>query len=57
MVRLPRFFPANFEIPEYVAGELLRAEGFTDVRYVEGESGVDSSLWIARGEVDFDWNY
>jgi NitT/TauT family transport system substrate-binding protein len=57
MVRLPRFFPAACEIPEYVADELLRAEGFTDVRFVEGESGVDSSVWLARGELDFDWNY
>jgi len=56
-VRLPKFFPASCEIPAYVADELLRAEGFTDVRYVEGESGVDSSVWIARGELDFDWNY
>jgi NitT/TauT family transport system substrate-binding protein len=56
-VRLPRFFPASCEIPEYMAEELLRAEGFTDVRFVEGESGVDSSQWIARGELDFDWNY
>jgi NitT/TauT family transport system substrate-binding protein len=36
---------------------LLSAEGLTDVRYVEGDSSVDSSLWIARGELDFDWNY
>jgi NitT/TauT family transport system substrate-binding protein len=56
-VRLPRFFPASCEIPEYVAGELLHAEGFTDVRFVEGDSGVDSSQWIAHGELDFDWNY
>jgi NitT/TauT family transport system substrate-binding protein len=56
-VRLPKFYPAAYEIPEYVAEELLRAEGFTDVRYVEGESGVDSSVWLARGELDFDWNY
>jgi hypothetical protein len=34
-------------IYEYVAQELLRAEGLTDVRYVEEQSG-DSSLWIAR---------
>ena len=55
-VRLPRFFPASCEIPEYVADQLLRAEGFTDVRFVEGGSD-DSSQWIARGELDFDWNY
>jgi NitT/TauT family transport system substrate-binding protein len=55
-VRLPRFFPASCEIPEYVASGLLRAEGLTDVRFVEEQSG-DSSQWIARGDLDFDWNY
>ncbi len=56
-VRLPKFFPSSCEAVEYVARELLSAEGLTDVRYVEGDSSVDSSLWIARGELDFDWNY
>src|SRR5215831_19497199 len=56
-VRLPGWSVASCEAPEYVAETLLRAEGFTDVRYVEGESGVDTSVWIARGEIDFDWNY
>jgi NitT/TauT family transport system substrate-binding protein len=55
-VRLPRFFPASCEIPTYVADGLLRAEGLTEVRFVEEQSG-DSSQWIARGELDFDWNY
>ncbi len=55
-VRLPKFFPASCEIPEYVAAELLHTEGLTDVRFVEEASG-DSSQWIARGELDFDWNY
>jgi NitT/TauT family transport system substrate-binding protein len=38
--------------PEYVAEELLRAEGFTDIRYVEapGSQQVDAFL---RGELDF----
>jgi NitT/TauT family transport system substrate-binding protein len=56
-VRLPKFFPAGCDSPAYFADGLLRAEGFTDVRFVEGESAVDSSQWIARGELDFDWNY
>lgn len=37
--------PAVCEAPKYVAAELLRAEGFTDVRYVE---------LTAAGELDFD---
>jgi len=38
--------------PEYMAEELLRAEGFTDIRYVEapGSQQYDSFL---RGELDF----
>jgi NitT/TauT family transport system substrate-binding protein len=38
--------------PEYMAEELLRAEGFTDVRYIEapGIQQVDAFL---RGELDF----
>jgi NitT/TauT family transport system substrate-binding protein len=37
--------------PQYVAEQLLRAEGFTDVRYVEVPNPTAGS--IARGEVDF----
>jgi NitT/TauT family transport system substrate-binding protein len=38
--------------PEYVAEELLRAEGFTDIRYAEapGSQQVDALL---RGDLDF----
>src|SRR5262249_15314936 len=56
-VRLPAYSEASCMVPEYVAEDLLRAEGFTNVRYVEGKSGVDPSVLIARGETDFDWNY
>jgi NitT/TauT family transport system substrate-binding protein len=35
-----------------VADELLRAEGFTDVRYVESEAGIVLLDKMARGEVD-----
>jgi NitT/TauT family transport system substrate-binding protein len=38
-------------VPQYVAEQLLRAEGFTDVRYVEVPNPTAGS--IARGEVDF----
>jgi NitT/TauT family transport system substrate-binding protein len=40
--------------PQYVAEELLRAEGFTDVRYVEAR---DTSAGIADGRVDFGLNF
>jgi NitT/TauT family transport system substrate-binding protein len=39
--------------PQYVAADLLRAEGFTDVRYVVSDAGLNQSKAIARGEVDF----
>jgi NitT/TauT family transport system substrate-binding protein len=41
--------------PQYVAEELLRAEGFTEIRYVDGPPGATEPL--ARGMVDFDTNY
>jgi NitT/TauT family transport system substrate-binding protein len=43
--------------PEYAAEELLRAEGFTDVRYIEVASDADSVAALVRGEVDFGPNY
>jgi NitT/TauT family transport system substrate-binding protein len=39
--------------PQYVADELLRAEGFTDVRYVMSDGGVKQSKGIANDEIDF----
>src|SRR5215207_9503091 len=43
--------------PQFVAEELLRAEGFTDVRYVKTEPGRGHSESIARGEIDFTLNF
>ncbi len=40
--------------PLYVVDELLRAEGFTDVRYLPTESGATGVRLVAAGEVDFD---
>ena len=39
--------------PEFVAEELLRAEGFTDVRYVVTRSGPEFTEAFAQGEIDF----
>ena len=52
-VRLPKVLPLTCIAPTYVAGELLRAEGFTDVRYVGEGTGPAAAAWIAHGEVDF----
>jgi NitT/TauT family transport system substrate-binding protein len=42
--------------PQYIAGELLRAEGFTDVQFVVRPPGVLSPA-IGRGEVDFSMHF
>ena len=41
--------------PQYVAEELLRAEGFTDIRYVDGPPGATEP--VAHSKVDFATNY
>jgi NitT/TauT family transport system substrate-binding protein len=38
--------------PQYVADDLLRAEGFTDIQYVERAPAILSEA-LGRGEVDF----
>jgi NitT/TauT family transport system substrate-binding protein len=43
--------------PQYVAEELLRAEGFTEVHYVLSEAGRVQAELIARGEADFSLNF
>jgi NitT/TauT family transport system substrate-binding protein len=43
--------------PQYVADDLLRAEGFTDIRYVLTEPGTSSARALARGEIDFTTNF
>lgn len=62
-VRLGKFLPPNkdrgpatCDPPLYIAGELLRAEGFTDF-YVELSYDVDTVAELARGKLDFDWNF
>src|SRR5262245_13728578 len=56
-VRMAKLVPLTCPAPVYVAGELLRAEGFTDVRYVGEGTGSGSSDWIAHRELDFDLNF
>jgi NitT/TauT family transport system substrate-binding protein len=41
----------------YVAEELLRAEGFTDVQYLPTEAGVANARMLARRELDFVVNF
>ncbi len=44
--------------PQYVADELRRAEGITDVTYVPaGAGGQPAALAVGRGEIDFSLNF
>jgi len=43
--------------PQYVAEELLRDEGFTDIRYVSVEAGVGVAAAMGRGELDISMNF
>jgi NitT/TauT family transport system substrate-binding protein len=55
-IRLPKI-PGICIAPSYVADELLRAEGFTNIRYLPAEAGVDNARMVARGELDFTMNF
>ena len=39
--------------PQFVAEDLLRAEGFADIRYVSGSGGLTEPQMVGRGEIDF----
>src|SRR6266851_313819 len=43
--------------PQYVADELLSAEGFTDVRYVDQGPTLGLSVKIGRGDADFSLDF
>jgi NitT/TauT family transport system substrate-binding protein len=43
--------------PQYAAEELLHAEGFSDIHYIEVAAGLPNSLKIASGEIDFSMNF
>ena len=40
----------------YLAGELLRADGMHRCPYVQGDTSVDNTEWLAGGVTDFDFN-
>jgi NitT/TauT family transport system substrate-binding protein len=51
-IRLP--FNSNLCLaPQFVAEELLRAEGFTEIRYMPGTGGLTEPQMAGRGEIDF----
>jgi len=56
-VRLP-IAPAICTIPQMITHQLLQAEGFTDIRFVdEPKAPVNAAEQLARGEVDLMVNY
>ena len=48
--------PGDCLAPQYIAEELLRDEGFTDIRYVD-KPGNASPESVARGEADFGFDF
>jgi NitT/TauT family transport system substrate-binding protein len=55
-LRLGRI-PASCDAPIYSADELLRAEGFTDVRFVSTTPGRARIEALGRGEFDFTMSF
>jgi NitT/TauT family transport system substrate-binding protein len=43
--------------PQYVAEELLRAEGFAEIRYIDQGPTLDLSVKIGRGDADFSLDF
>jgi NitT/TauT family transport system substrate-binding protein len=39
--------------PQYVVSDLLSAEGFTNVAYVQSDAGVEQAKAVANGDLDF----
>jgi len=44
--------PAICIAPQYVVSDLLNAEGFTNVAYVQSDAGVEQTKAIANGDID-----
>jgi NitT/TauT family transport system substrate-binding protein len=49
--------PSMCQAPQYVAEELLRGEGFTDVDYLKKEGPYDIAEALASGEVDINLHF
>src|SRR5215470_5710084 len=56
-VRLHKPQPSICTAPVLVADDMLRAEGFTDVRYVSLPLTTSRPEAVARGEIDFTMNF
>jgi NitT/TauT family transport system substrate-binding protein len=55
-IRLPKA-PAICTMPQMITEQLLQAEGFTDIRFVDERPPPQDAEQLARGEVDLMVNY
>jgi len=55
-IRLSRI-PGICIAPQYVAEDLLRAEGFSEISYIKTEAGAGQSKALAAGEIDVAVNF
>jgi NitT/TauT family transport system substrate-binding protein len=49
--------PSICHAPQFVIEDLLRAEGFTDIRYIEAASNAEINEAVASGNVDFNIHF
>ena len=49
--------PSLCHAPQFVAEDLLRAEGFTDIKYIEGKSSAEINEAVTSGRVDFNTHF
>ncbi|RWN57035.1 hypothetical protein [Mesorhizobium sp.] len=49
--------PATCNAPLYLAEELLRADGFTGLTYVDVDAGVNTPMKMTNGEADFGFEF
>jgi NitT/TauT family transport system substrate-binding protein len=56
-VRLAKKIPVLCNAPQYIADDLLRAEGFTDIQYVTSGPGAALTKKIADEAIDFSMGY
>lgn len=49
--------PATCNAPLYMAEELLRADGFTGLSYVDVDAGINTPKKMAAGEADFGFEF
>jgi NitT/TauT family transport system substrate-binding protein len=49
--------PSICHAPQFVVEDLLRAEGFTNILYIEGASSAEINEAVASGKVDFNTHF